>query len=115
MQIHEEIEWNGKVQWDLNKIEQWWDQSRRHIHVCTKCGEKMDVVARYLVIPLKSNNKWDQSGRWSFLSMCSDLWHVQFIEIEFGWNHVLVWTTICCSELKIKLTSIIILRPPIRK
>ncbi len=78
MRVHEEIEWSGKVQWDSSKIQQWWDQSGRHSDVCKKCGEKMDVVAKSSKIPLKSNSKWDQSGSWSFLSKCSDLWHVQF-------------------------------------
>ncbi len=78
MQVHEEIEWSGKVQWDPSKIQQWWDQTRRHNDVYMKCGEKMDVVAKSIGIPLKSNSKWDQSGRWSPLSKCSDLQHVQF-------------------------------------
>ncbi len=40
MRVHEEIEWNGKVQCDLNKIQQWWDQSGRPSDVCMMCGEK---------------------------------------------------------------------------
>jgi hypothetical protein len=46
MQVHEEIEWSGKVQWDPSKIQQWWDQTRRHNDVYTKCDEKMDIVAK---------------------------------------------------------------------
>jgi hypothetical protein len=57
MQIHEEIEQSGKVQWDPNKIQEWWDQSGKHNDVCTKCGEKMDIVARSTRIPQKSNSK----------------------------------------------------------
>jgi hypothetical protein len=97
MRVHEEIERSGKVQWDPNKIQQWWDRSGRHSDVYMKCGEKMDAVERSIGVPLKSNSKWDQSGRWSLLSKCSDLWHVQFHWIEFGWNHVVVSTMIYCS------------------
>jgi hypothetical protein len=81
--------WSGKVQRDPSKIQQWWDQSGKHGDVCTKCGEKMDIMARSIGIPLKSNSKWDQSGRWSLMSNST--------KIEFGWNHVMVSTTICCS------------------
>ncbi len=59
MQVHEEIEQSGKVQWDPSNIQQWWDQSGRHDGFYTKCDEKMDVLARSIGIPLKSNNKWD--------------------------------------------------------
>jgi hypothetical protein len=104
--------WQGPVG---SQIQQWWDQTGGHNDVYTKCGEKMDVVARSIGIPLKPNNKWDQSGSGHFCPCVVICGMSNFIEIEFGWNHVLVWTTICCSELKIKLTSIIILRPPIRK
>jgi len=61
----ENFERNGKVQRDASKIQQWWDQTKRHSDVCTKCGEKVDVVARSTRIPLKSNGKFDHSGRWS--------------------------------------------------
>jgi hypothetical protein len=54
MQVHEEIKWSGKVQ-----IQQWWDHIGGHNDVCTKRGEKMDVVARSIGIPVKSNSKWD--------------------------------------------------------
>jgi hypothetical protein len=78
MRAHEEIERSGEVQWYPSKIQQWWDQSGRHDDVCMKCGEKMNVMAISTGIPLKFNSKWDQSGRWSLLSKCSDLRHVQF-------------------------------------
>jgi hypothetical protein len=41
----ENFERNGKVQRDPSKIQQWWDQTKRHNDVCTKCGEKVDIVA----------------------------------------------------------------------
>jgi hypothetical protein len=46
MQIHEEIELNGKVHWDPSKIQQRWDQTQRHGHVYMECSEKMGLSGK---------------------------------------------------------------------